>query len=276
MLIKENHTILISIDFSKQSLFAIKHSYNIAKHTKSKLLLFYVSTVSETDRADELKKIAEETSKESGLVVDSMVAKGELYEVLTKKAEDLKLSLIVMGLDDNVRFKSRFGGMTIHKFINTLSCPILTMREAVIRDGVKNIVMPFDLSPESREKVSFAVQLSRYYTSDIRIVSVFPPNDDSYENKLLPYLQQVKKFIKTEGINCTNKSIPSTTAAEAILEYATANECDLLIQMNQKDLSFSEMFSGTVGQRILEISKIPVLTINPMKRESMSHFGSGM
>jgi hypothetical protein len=36
------------------------------------------------------------------------------------------------------------------------------------------------------------------------------------------------------------------------------------------------MFSGTSGEKIVELSKVPVLTINPMKRESMSHFGSGM
>jgi nucleotide-binding universal stress UspA family protein len=136
--------------------------------------------------------------------------------------------------------------------------------------------MPFDLSAESREKVSFAVQLAKYYGADIRIVSVFHPNDDKYENKLLPYLQQVKKFIKQEGINCTNKSIPSTKVAEAIVDYADKNDCDLIVQMNQKDLSIGEMFSGTSGEKIVELSKVPVLTINPMKRESMSHFGSGM
>ena len=41
-----------------------------------------------------------------------------------------------------------------------------------------------------------------------------------------------------------------------------------MLQMNQKDLSISEKFSGTVGQKILEISKIPIMTIHPMKRES--------
>ena len=77
-------------------------------------------------------------------------------------------------------------------------------------------------------------------------------------------------------MNCTNKSIPSTKVAEAIIEYAEKNDCDLIVQMNQKDLTIGEMFSGTVGQKIVEISPIPVMTINPMKRESMSHFGSGM
>ena len=136
--------------------------------------------------------------------------------------------------------------------------------------------MPFDLSPESREKVGIAVQLAHLYSANIRIVSVFNPNDQKYENKLLPYLQQVKKFIKEKGINCTNKSIPSTKPAEAIVEYANKNEGDIIVQMNQKDLSFGDMISGTIGEKIVELSNIPVITVPPMKRESMSHFGSGM
>jgi nucleotide-binding universal stress UspA family protein len=136
--------------------------------------------------------------------------------------------------------------------------------------------MPFDLTPESREKVSFAVQLAHYYKADIRIVSVFKPNDDEYENRLLPYLQQVKKFIKQEGVHCTNRSLPSSKPAEAIVEYAVKNEGDLIIQINKRDLSFGEMLSGTTGQKIVELSPIPVLNVNPMVRESMSHFSSGM
>lgn len=44
MIIKEHQTILVSIDFSEQSLNALKQSYSIAKHTKSKILLLYVSS----------------------------------------------------------------------------------------------------------------------------------------------------------------------------------------------------------------------------------------
>ena len=99
----------------------------------------------------------------------------------------------------------------------------------------KNIVMPFDASPESREKVGMAVQVAKYYNADIRIVSVFHPSDEKAENELLPYLHQVKKFIKDKGVNCTNKSIPSTMIAETIIEYANKNDCDLIIQMNKKD-----------------------------------------
>ena len=41
-MIKENGSILIPLDFSKQSLSAIKYSYAIGRHTKSKFVLMHV------------------------------------------------------------------------------------------------------------------------------------------------------------------------------------------------------------------------------------------
>lgn len=278
MLIKENKSILIPIDFSKQSYTAVKQSYNLARFTKSKLVFLHVSPNSDTENNDQLEKLAAETRVDSGLTVEILNVKGELYEVINKTAEELKSTMIMMGLDEKTSFKTGFfgGASPVSKFIGNAPCPVITLRSVDNRDGCKNIVMPFDLSAESREKVSYAIQMAHYYKADIRIVSVFPPNDDEYENKLLPYLQQVKKFIKAEGVNCTNKSIPSTKPAEAIVEYANKSEGDLIIQMNQRDLSIGERFSGTIAQKIVEISNIPVMNINPMKRESMSHFSSGM
>ena len=40
--------------------------------------------------------------------------------------------------------------------------------------------------------------------------------------------------------------------------------------MNKRDLNLGEMFSGTMSQKMVDISNIPVLTINPMIRESIS------
>lgn len=278
MILKENQSILIPIDFSKQSYIAVKQIYSLAKYTKSKLVIMHVSATSETDRKAELESLAESTRQESGLTVETLGAKGEVYEITNKIAKDMNCSLVVMALDENAKFKTGLfgGGPTVTKFLAAAPCPVITIRSSEKREGFKNIVMPFDLTPESREKVSFAVQLAHYFKADIRIVSVFKPNDDEYENKLLPYLQQVKKFIKQEGINCTNRSLPSTTPAESIIEYAVKNDCDLIIQINQKDISLGERFSGLIGHKVVELSPIPVLNVPPMKRESMSHFSSGM
>ena len=162
------------------------------------------------------------------------------------------------------------GSSTASKFIKNSPCPVLTTRATNYTPECRNIVMPFDLSPESREKVGTVIQVAKYFGADIRIVSIFDPSDAKYENQMLPYLHQVKKYIKDRNVNCINKSIPEKNVAEGIVEYANKNDCDLIVQMNKKDLSLGEMFSGTMSQRMVDISNIPVLTINPMKRESIS------
>jgi nucleotide-binding universal stress UspA family protein len=275
-MIKENGSILIPIDFSKQSLSAIKHAYNLGRHTKSKLVLMHVYQKETEINKAELENLAKQTAQDSGLVCETLTVKGDIYDETDKMAVKIKANLIVVGLEPNVKFRSFMSKSNTSKFIKNAPCPVLTVRGTAFHPECKNILMPFDLSPESREKVPIVIQLAHYFKAEIRIVSVFDPSDSKYENKLLPYMSQVKKFIKEKNVSCTNKSIPSKDVAESIVDYANKNQCEIIVQMNNRDISYSEMFNGTMSQKMVDISDVPVLTINPMVRESMSHFGSGM
>ncbi len=267
--IKENGIILIPIDFSKQSLSAIKYAYTLANHTKSKLMILHAYAKDGDFNKAELDKLVKQTADESKLPVEGMGVKGDIFDVTDKTAEKIGANLIVAGLDTHVKFRSFMGKSTASKFIKNAPCPVITIRSTNAKSECKNILMPFDLSMESREKVPAVIQLAKYFNGEIRIVSVFDPSDQSYENKLLPYMNQVKKFIKEKSLSCTNKSIPAKDVAESIVEYANKNNCDIIVQMNNKDTSFGEMFSGTMSQKLVEISNVPVLTINPMKRADM-------
>jgi nucleotide-binding universal stress UspA family protein len=270
MLIKENSSILIPIDFSKQSLIAIEQSYNLAKFTKSKIIVMHASPNSNQEHQKDLEEIVANIKKDAGIEAEFLNLKGDIYELIDPKAEELGCALIVIGLDTQVRFRSFLGATNVSKFIKNAPCPVITMRSKDNRNSCSNILMPIDLSAQSREKVGIVVQLAKYYSATIKIVSVFSPSDEKYENELLPYLNQVKKYIKDRGVACTNKSIPSNSPAEAIVAYANNNDCDLIVLMNKRDLSIGEMFGGAISTKIIETSNVPVLTVNPMKRESIS------
>src|SRR5262249_642436 len=110
-MIKENKSILIPVDFSQQSLVAVKQSYSIAKNTKSKLILIHFSGNSETENEDKLEKLAADTRAESGLNVETIGIKApDAYDAIDKKAEELKCSMLFVGLDENAKFKGGFFG----------------------------------------------------------------------------------------------------------------------------------------------------------------------
>lgn len=276
MPVKERGIILIPIDFTEQALLAIKQSYNLAKYTHSKIIILHVYQKTGEERYEELTKLCKQTEAESGVVpIEFMNVKGDIYVETDRVAEEIKATLIVMGVESHMKFKDIFGG-SASKLIRKAPCPVITIRGKEHRDGCENILLPLDLSRESREKVDVAVQFAQYFGASIRVLSVFSPSDAAYENQLLAYSHQVKQFIKSKGISCTNKSIASNHIAETVVEYANKIESDLIMIMNKPDLNVKEFFSGTEAQHIVDISNIPVMTINPMKRESVTHFSSGI
>ncbi len=272
MQIKERGIILIPIDFTKQSLAAIKQSYNLAKYTHSKLLLLHTEG---QESLDALKKLAEQTELESGVPTDFINTEGDIYSETDRLAEERNATLIIAGLESHMRFRNIIGS-SASRLIRKAPCPVITIRGQDHRDGCEHILLPLDLSPESREKVDVAIQFANYFGASIRILGIFSEIDTEYENQLLAYTFQVKQFIKSRGISCSNKSIASKHPAETVVEYANKIEADLIIIMNKPDLSVPEIFNGTEAQKIVDISNIPVMTVQPMKRENMLSFGTGL
>lgn len=275
MQIKERGIILIPIDFTKQSLAAIKQSYNLAKYTHSKLVLLHVYTSDKDESVEALTKLAKQTEQESGVPTEFKNLKGDIYAETDRMAEELKATLIIAGLESHMKFRNIIGS-SASKLIRKAPCPVITIRGHEHRDGCENILFPLDLSPETREKTDVAIQFAKYFGASIRILGVFDPKDSDYENKLLAYSHQVKQFIKSKGISCTNKSIPTTNIAESVVDYANKIEADLIMIMNKPGLSVGEFFKGTDSQKIVDISNIPVMTIQPLKRESVMSFGTGL
>jgi len=274
MQIKERGIILVPIDFTKQSLAAIKQSYHLAKYTHSKLVLLHVYQNTGDESYEALTKLAKQTEQESAVPTDFMSVKGDIYDETDRVAAEIGATLIIAGLESHMKFRNIIGS-SASKLIRKAPCPVITIRGNDHMDGCENILFPIDISPETREKTDMAIQFAKYFGASIRIIGVFDAKDTDYENKLLAYSHQVKQFIKSKGISCTNKSVPTTDIAQTIVDYANKIEADIIMIMNKPDLGVVEFFKGTDAQRIVDISNVPVMTIQPMKRESMMSFGTG-
>lgn len=268
---KPKHSlILIPIDFTEQSLLAIKQSYNLAKYTHSKILLLHVYESQGNERFEEISKLAKKTQEESGVETDFMNVKGNIYKETVRVAEELNATMIIVGLESHMSTKDVIGA-SASKFIRESPCPVISIRGKDHRDGCENILLPLDLTKESRQKVDKAIEFAKYFGAAIRILGVFGAADEKYENQLHAYAHQVKQYIKSKGIACTNKTIASENIAETVVEYGNKIEADLIMIMTKTDLNMKEFFVGTTAQRVIDISNIPVLSIRPIHRASINN-----
>ncbi len=279
--------IVVPVDFSEQSLIALGQSYNLAREYNAEILLLHVledggfmklATAKQLaemkkDLQKKLDKLAEETTKKSKIAVDTMLAKGKVYEKVIEVADMVDALMIIMGCNSKKKLSARFIGSNALRVVREAGCPVITIKGKHHRDGCKNIVLPLDLTKETRDKVRQAIEVAKLgtYKSAVRVVSVLQSSDEFLVNKLTRQLEQVKTFIHNQGVECTAEIVKmqkgDETLAQCIIDYANKVEGDLLIIMTQQEANFTRMFIGSTAQEIVNNSDIPVLSIIPQMRK---------
>ena len=280
--------ILVPIDFSEQSLIAMEQSYNLTREYGAELMLLYVieedSLISKffsKQQDDEIKQqiekrlsqLSQEVSTKTGLKVTTLVARGAVYEKIVEVAEMISAYLIIMGVDGKSSIKRRFIGSNALRVVRESTVPVITIRGKQHRNGCHTIVLPLDLTKETREKVGFAIEIAKLYSGAvIKVVSVLFTSDEFLVNRLTRQIHQVKSFIEKQGVTCTSELLHGEkgeeSLADKIIAYAKQVEGDLLVIMTQQEVDFTYRFIGSSAQEIINNSEVPVISIIPrLKRD---------
>ena len=272
--------ILVPIGFSEQSMVALGQAFNLAKIKNSDIVLLSViedqsmiQSLFLDDKSDELKTkvksklegIASEYSNKYDVDVDTMVAKGRVYEEINEVADMISADLIVMGTN-GAKSKGNFIGSNSEKVVRLSKCPVITIKGKDHRDGCENIILPLDLEKETKEKVTYALEYARYWNATIRVVSIVLRDNQEVREKLTKNINQVKNFIAQAGVKCTAELIEGEkkqTLGDFVFEYEKRFDADLIMIMTKKEeLSLSNNISDTT-RYIINNSEIPVMSIRP-------------
>lgn len=272
--------ILVPIGFSEQSIIALGQAFNLAKIKNSDVVLLSViegqsmiESLFLDDKSDELKAkvkskledIASVYSSKYGVDVDTMVAKGRVYEEVNKVADMISADLIVMGTN-GVNSKSKFIGSNAEKVVRLSKCPVITIKGKSHRDGCENIILPLDLEKQTKEKVTYALEYARYWDATIRIVSVILRDNNEVRSKLIKNIKQVEQFILDAGVKCTSEIVEGEkkrTLGDFVFDYEKKFDADMIMIMTKKEeLTLSNNISVT-ARYIINNSDIPVMSIRP-------------
>jgi nucleotide-binding universal stress UspA family protein len=279
--------ILFPFDFSEQASIAIDQTYRLIQLHKAELTLLYVvddeirkdkKTVDEktheTTMKAKLSEAATALSKKYNITVNTLTTIGRLYDKVIEVADMLNAKMIIMGTKGEDGLKKTFTGFYAMKIVKEAKCPVITMRGKLIRTGFTNIVVPVDLTKESREKVNNAIELAKLYGSTIHIISIAVNPTEENLMSLNGHMRNVKDFIKKSEVKCTGEVInvdkAHETIAEAILNYSVKADADIIIITTQQGIEFMPLFIGSTAQEIINNSDIPVMSIVPTLKQDAS------
>jgi nucleotide-binding universal stress UspA family protein len=259
--------ILIPVGSSDNGIIAVKQSYELARLTKAKLVLLAISTGNHPYKEKVFNKIVAEARANSGVEVDTMVRSGNPYHEIEKVADVLNPLFIVMRLTQSLS-PDKLIGRNAFKMVRQSKHAVITVKGDATKDGCDVILLPLDLSKESREKVDRAIDLAKMFKAVIKIVAV--TNDKKEEAKLAQYMKQAEKIIHDFKVECTTEIIHGSNVPNNILKYAKEVHADLIVIMTQEKINISDMLiwnMGTVAQQLINKSEVPVLSFRPSEKK---------
>lgn len=284
-------TILVPIDFSEQSIVALDQAVSLSRVFNSEIHVLNVineefslsKLFDDNDRLlfqerakERLLEFAKQKGEEYGIELHPIQVTGKIYNQIVNTADVIDAEFVVMGTAGNSTIKKKFIGSNALRVVRESRKPVITIKGKHHRKGCKNIVLPLDLTKETKEKVTKAVEFSKRFGSIIRVVSVLMINDEFIVNRLTRQLDQVKKYISDQGVECTAEIIRDTkgehTLAESIIDYTTRTKGDLIMIMTQQEQDFTDFFIGSSAQEVINNSEIPVLSIVPTPKRDTSTF----
>jgi nucleotide-binding universal stress UspA family protein len=287
----EKRHIIVPIDFSEQSQIALSQTYNLARMSGADITLLHVideamfSSIlqffSSNENHEELYRIgiqtkldniANESRAKSGLEFKTRIEKGKIYDVVSSVAEEINAAFIVMGTSGETTLKKKFIGSNAVRVISDAPCPVITIKGKQHRSGCNTIVLPLDLSKETKEKVGACIEIARFFNSTVKVMTVLTTHDEFLMKKLERQMEQVVEFIGNHNIVCSGEFYSNNDISEGVLEYSNKVNADLIIIMTQKELEWSKFIIGTESQQIINNSDIPVCSIRPTEKRDMTEY----
>jgi nucleotide-binding universal stress UspA family protein len=279
--------ILVPVDFEAQSLIALEQSFNLARLLPAEIVLLYVyqqpsgfagifGSNDDNDRLykiqEKLEELAGKVENEKGIKTSALIEKGKVYAKILEVSEKLPAGFIIMGTHSQPLTDGEVEGVlgaNSSRVIRSSKCPVITINGAHHYKGCRNILLPLDLTNETRQKVTYAIELAKLFGSGIKVVSaLIGKNDASSVFKLQHQLDQVFHFISDAGVNCAAEIIEEAGSDKmvvpSIISYAEKQgDIDLIVIMTQQEPGIIEYFVGSHAQEFIRLSTIPVMSIVP-------------
>jgi nucleotide-binding universal stress UspA family protein len=265
---------IVPVDFSVESLNGLKMAILFSKRKMVNIQMIYVlPKATDMDQAameaemhsaeDRFKKIVKEFSPQMGTdsSLNYMINRGRIYQEVVSQAESLPDSVICASTHGASGFQELFIGSNAFRIISATDKPVITLRKNSCPETISRIVLPIDMSVDSRQKVPFTLELAKLFGAEVHVVGIHTMKGIGNKRKIRSYISQVASYIE-DKVPCETNEVFGDNVVELIHNYAHAIKADLISITTERPSGISLIIGNTVHQ-ILNKAEIPVLCLTP-------------
>ncbi|HLP71422.1 MAG TPA: universal stress protein [Bacteroidales bacterium] len=264
-------TIVVPVDFSDESMAGLEMAILIAGKTGSAIQMVHVITGLSNIARGTLGKeydlakarfneiIEKYKGKNNDLDLSFIIKEGKVYKEIKNQAEAYENSMIILSTHGNSGIEEFFIGSNAYKIASSASRPVISIRSLSETRNVRTIVLPLDMTKETREKVPFTAELAKLFNAKIYLLTLRSSNHMNIEKKLEAYARQVGDYLEKHEIPFKTDHLSGSNFTDITLEYALAEDADLISVMTEQEESISNFLLGNYAHQMINKSPVPVL-----------------
>ncbi|OYT12259.1 MAG: hypothetical protein B6I18_01340 [Bacteroidetes bacterium 4572_112] len=285
--------ILVPTDFSEQSNLALHQAIHFAEITKSQVTLLYVlhekkgilgnifnkqQTQMFDDAIEEkLQEQSKQYREKHNLSIDyKLVHSTSIHSAILKHSIEGAFSIIIMGkgsiYENGVELPSI--GSNTAKVVRHAKIPVITVGNSRHSTSIKSILLPLDLTKETRQKVGWGAKVAKIFGAEVILFSaIWGSNNTEVKLKIETQMKQAVSVLTKQGIKCKSAIIESKSdnnLTPIINRYIDKNpNLDLAIIMTQQENDFTEFFLGSSATEFIRSVNLPVLSVVPRELDQI-------
>jgi nucleotide-binding universal stress UspA family protein len=276
---------IVPVDFSSESMnglkMAIIFSHKIQIHIK---LVHVLPKPSETEKQTSEKEQAVAEEKLKNLIteikpqlgndsqIDFVISRGRVYQEVVNIAAQTPNAVISSSTHGASGFQEFFIGSNTFRIISSTDKPVITLRKKVCPSMINKIVLPIDLSADSRQKVPYTTEIASLFGAEIHVVGIHTTKARQDVKKIRSYISQVAGYVEGQ-VRCVTNEVFGNDVAEMVINYANTVKADM-ISITTDQSSGLSLIMGNTAHLILNKADIPVLCLTAQHITKSGSFAS--
>lgn len=276
-------TILIPVDFSKESDKALEVASKVAKKINAKIVLTHMAGVEDNliNKASSnatgmeavyyskltAKKYEAFLDKEflDGITVEPVLQKQLNFSGICEFAKEIDAGLIVMGSHGSKGISEIFVGSNTEKVVRTSDIPVLVVKDNEISFEPEKILFVSDFNTENVRAYEKVKTVAEMLTASVELVYVNLPSEafrstSEVDETLLNFFKEANHPKPVEAIQMVNR-VADYSVEQGALNFAQVSGADIIAIPTHGRKGFAHFLQGSISEDIANHSIGPVLTV---------------
>ena len=271
--------IIVPIDFSEHSEYALKTAAKLAKKTNAELLVLHMLEMSDviltkSDSEQQQKtvfflKLVEQKFEAfldkdylKDVNVTPIVKHFKVFSEVNDVAKEHDASLIVMGSHGTSGFKEFFVGSNTERVVRNSEIPVLVIKNEIKDMNFSTAVFATSFEEENVRPYLTATSMFKSFGTKLILLYVNLPNE--HFKSSVEIEKKIAEFLITADGNLDRINDVAYqadyTVEQGVINYANKVGADIIAIPTHGRKGISHFFAGSIGEDIANHSPLPVMT----------------